>query len=532
MSGLIAIVGRPNVGKSALFNRIIGRRVAIVHDEAGVTRDRVSFEAEWDGHPFTIVDTGGIGLVEGERSEDIITKATIDQVELAIGAADVILYVVNIQDGIVPLDEEVATRLRQYNRPVILVTNKADNARIEEDLVEFSKLGFDKIFPVSAIHGRGLLPLMRETLSYLPEKPEVEDGKESEEDPLKICIVGRPNVGKSSIINSLTQSDRVIVSDIAGTTRDAIDVPFEIETEGRRQTCLLIDTAGVRKKSKIDDSVEFFSVKRTETAVERSDIAVLVIDAETGITEQDKKICDKINEEKKAAIIVVNKWDLVGEDVVEARKEEVRRRKAKERRDRNHEPMTTLSEFAEWIQKKLFFMSYAPVVFTSANSGFQLDRLLETIRYVSAQLDQKIPTSLINRTLQDAVVKRMPSMQDGHRLKIYYATQVSKAPPSFLLFVNKKDALTPHYEKYLSEEMRTAFGYEGCPILLHAKERPKKVDPVRTARRKAAAQNKTRSKEENFPFPKRGGKREPDVPKKKRVTKQALKAREGQKKKK
>src|SRR5258708_22023631 len=295
--------------------------------------------------------------------------------------------------------------------------------------------------------------------------------------PLKLAIVGRPNVGKSSIINSLTRSSRVIVTPIPGTTRDAVDVPFEVETDGLRQSYILIDTAGMRKTRQVSDSIEFFSVKRAEDSIARCDIAILVLDAESGITEQDKKVADKIVEERKACIVVVNKWDLMDQAVRKAREEEIERRR---RKDRNApQLMTTLSEFGEWVQEHLFFLDYAPVIFTSALSGFHLDRLLEAIRYVAAQLQQKIPTAILNRTLQDAVERRQPISSRGHRLKFFYATHVRQAPPTFLLFVNRDELFSEPYKKYLAGEIRKAFGYEGCPVILVPKPRPKTVESVR-----------------------------------------------------
>jgi GTP-binding protein len=273
----------------------------------------------------------------------------------------------------------------------------------------------------------------------------------------------------------------VVVSPIPGTTRDAIDVPFEVDTEGVRESYVLIDTAGMRKTRRVDDSIEFFSVKRTEDSIARCDIAVLVLDAESGITEQDKKVADKIVEERKACIVVVNKWDLMDEVVRKAREEEIERRNRKENQ-RGPKLMTTLSEFGHWVQERLFFLDYAPVIFTSAKSGFHLDRLLEAVRYVAAQLQQKIPTAILNRTLQDAVERRQPVTSHGHRLKFYYATQVKSAPPTFLLFVNREELFSSQYKKYLADQMRMAFGYEGCPIILAPKARPKTIEPVRKPR--------------------------------------------------
>jgi len=489
---LIAIVGRPNVGKSALFNRIAGRRIAIVHDRPGVTRDRVSAEAEWQGRTFTLVDTGGIGLLRGEKADDIITRAALEQVELAIEAATVIIFVVNVQEGVVPLDREAAVRLRRSGKPILVAINKVDTDRADSGASEFAELGFEKTFSVSAIHGEGIEPLMGAALKLLPESVAESVNAASESSSLsplsstllKLAIVGRPNVGKSSIINAFTQSSRVIVSPIPGTTRDAVDVPFEVETDGVRQSYLLIDTAGMRKTRRVDDSIEFFSVKRAEDSIARCDIAILVLDAESGITEQDKKVADKIVEERKACIVVVNKWDLMDEAVRKAREEEIERRRKK---DRNApQLMTTLAEFGEWVQEHLFFLDYAPVIFTSALSGFHLDRLLEAIRYVAAQLQQKIPTSILNRTLQDAVERRQPISSRGHRLKFFYATQTKQAPPTFLLFVNREELFSAQYKKYLADQMRAAFGYEGCPIILVPKPRPKTIEPVRKLRHKPA----------------------------------------------
>ena len=508
MTGLIAIVGRPNVGKSALFNRIAGRRIAIVHDRPGVTRDRVMAECEWNGHPSSLVDTGGIGLLRGERAEDRITEAAFEQVQIAIESASVILFVVNIQEGIVPLDQEVARRLHDAGKPILVVVNKADHAASEAGLDEFSALGFSTLFAVSAIHHRGIEDLMEAALAHLPPPPEaaqepdpedldpeVEDQgtdevgpgprKERPAKPVRLAIVGRPNVGKSSIINALTGSQRVIVSPIPGTTRDAVDVPFEVDTDGVRQSYVLVDTAGLRKARKVEDTVEFFSTERTREAIINCDIAVLVLDAENGIVEQDKKIADLITSHHRGCIVVVNKWDLVAEAVREAREKEVVRRQQAHRDDREKR-LTTLAEFGEWVQEKLFFLDYAPVIFTSATDGFQLDRLLEAIRYVASQLRQHIPTAILNRTLRDAIDRRQPVSQQGHRLKFFYATQTLQQPPTLLLFLNRDDLLTPAYEKYLAGELRKSFGFEGCPIVLVPKSRPKTIEPVRKFRQPGA----------------------------------------------
>jgi GTPase len=498
VSNLIAIVGRPNVGKSALFNRIAGRRIAIVHDQPGVTRDRVTAEVEWRGRAFTLVDTGGIGLLRREKANDVIVKAAMEQVDLAIEAANVIILVVNVQEGVVPLDSEVAAKLRRSGKPVLVAVNKVDTARAEAGMDEFSRLGFDRLFPVSAIHGEGIENLINAAVSLLPvhscqstvagpqsavesqtDEMTGDSGLGTRDLALKLAIVGRPNVGKSSIINTLTQSGRLIVSPVPGTTRDSIDVPFEVETDGVRQQYLLIDTAGMRKTRRVDDSIEYFSVQRAVDSIGRSDITVLVIDAEGGITEQDKKIADVIVEKRKACIVVVNKWDLVAEAVRAAREAEITRRNQKQRREGQGKELTTLGEFGRWVQEKLFFLDYAPVIFTSAQSGFNLDRLLEAVRYVAAQLQQKIPTAILNRTLRDAIERRQPISAVGHRLKFFYATQVQQAPPTFLLFLNRDELLSEPYKKYLAGELRRAFGYEGCPLVLVPKPRPKTVEPIR-----------------------------------------------------
>lgn len=487
MSGIIAIVGRPNVGKSALFNRIVGRRIAIVHDLPGVTRDRVTAEAEWRGRPFTLVDTGGIGLLRGEKAGDVILSAAIEQVDVAIESAHVIILVVNVQEGVVPLDREVAQRLRRSGKPVVVAVNKADNASAEAGVIEFAELGFDKLFPVSAIHGRGTSTLMDGAMTLLPAAEPLTTTEPAEPTvplapaAMKLAVVGRPNVGKSSLINALTQSSRVIVSPIPGTTRDAVDVPFEVATDGARQSYVLIDTAGMRKARRVNDSIEFFSVKRAEDSIERADIVVFVLDAESGILEQDKKIADKIVEARKGCIVVVNKWDLFEEHVAEARAKAEKRSGRSRRRDET-KPMTALAEFGRWVQEKLFFLDYAPVIFTSAKTGFHLDRLLEAVRYVTAQLRQTIPTALLNRTVRDAIDRKQPISASGARLKFFYATQVRQAPPTFLLFVNRDELFSPAYQKYLAGEMRRAFGFEGVPLLMVPKPRPKTIESKREPR--------------------------------------------------
>ncbi|MHB8522797.1 MAG: ribosome biogenesis GTPase Der [Limisphaerales bacterium] len=494
MSVLFAIVGRPNVGKSALFNRIVGKRIAIVHNEPGVTRDRISAEAEWHGQPFTLVDTGGIGLLRGEKAGDLIAQAALKQVQIAIDSANVIILVVNIQDGLVPLDREVAAQLHRSGKPVLVAVNKADNPNIELAASEFAELGFERMVPVSAIHGHGIEDLLKAAAALLPEasfeaKAEpLAVGALAASAPLKLAIVGRPNVGKSSIINALTHSERVIVSPIPGTTRDAVDVPFEITTDGVVQKYILIDTAGVRKRRHVDSTIEFFSVQRAESSITRCDIVIFVLDAEAGIMEQDKKVADIIVEQRKACILVVNKWDLFDEAVLQARRQQQAKEAGSQaRHGLAEETPQTLGGFGRWVQETLFFLDYAPVIFTSAQSGFHLDRLLEAVRYVAAQLQQKIPTSLLNRTLHETIERRQPVSAAGHRLKFFYATQIGQAPPTFLLFVNRAELFSEPYARYLVGELRRAFGYEGCPIVLVPKARPKTIEPLRkhTGRRAA-----------------------------------------------
>jgi GTP-binding protein len=381
-----------------------------------------------------------------------------------------------LQEGVVPLDREVAQRLRRAGKPVLVAINKADNDQSEATADVFTELGFAQNFPVSAIHQRGISTLMDAAVALLPAEtapaaPET-PGAPPPVPALKLAVIGRPNVGKSSLINALTQSKRVIVTPIPGTTRDAVDVPFTVETGGVRQDYILIDTAGVRQERRVDDSVEYYSVRRTEESIARCDIAVLMMDAEAGVTSQDKKVAGKIVERNKACILVVNKWDLVGPEVDTARKEAHREEKRRDtRREGQDAPPLTLGEFGGWVQEQLFFLDYAPVIFTSAKTGFHLDRLLESVRYVTAQLRQKIPTGILNRTLKDAIERRQPASSAGHRLKFFYATQVSQSPPVFLLFVNKENLFSDQYKKYLSNQMRAAFGYEGCPIVLRGRER-------------------------------------------------------------
>ena len=491
MDRVIAIVGRPNVGKSALFNRMIGKRIAIIHNRPGVTRDRLSAVMDWRGKPIILVDTGGIGLVDGEIAKDAVADATVNQTKIAIETASVLVLVVSVRDGVLPLDAEVARRLRSSGKPVIVAANKADNPNSALDAGEFCRLGFETILPISAIHGRGISEFRRAVDEALKTAgvphPPTETKSDSNPEPLKLAIVGRPNVGKSSIVNAFDKSQRVIVSPIPGTTRDCVDVPFAIQTDGEQERYLLIDTAGIRKRRRVGDSIEFFSIKRSEDAIARADIVLHVFDAQDGVTTQDKKIADLIVQQRKACIFAVNKWDLYAEAVREA---QTKKRDYSPARRRSRSP-TELSLFGQWVQQQMFFLDYAPVIFTSARSGFHLDRLLETIRYVVGQLKQSIPTSVLNRALHDAFRKQPPSGKSGGRLKFYYAVQVKQNPPAFLLFVNRKELFTKHHEKHLARELRKAFGYEGCPLLFIPRERPKTIRPIRTPRPQTSRPRKT-----------------------------------------
>jgi GTP-binding protein len=422
-------------------------------------------------------------LLRGEKTDDDVVRATVEQVDLALAAAHAILLVVDAQEGIVPLDREVAQRLRRASKPVLVVANKVDHAGVESALSDFTELGFERLFPISAIHGRGIEPLIEAAVALLPAEAPSADapgpGVDQPSAAVKLAVVGRPNVGKSSLVNALTRSERVIVSPVPGTTRDAIDVPLEVETDGRRERYVLIDTAGIRKTRSVADSIEFFSVKRAEHSIERCDLVVFMLDAESGIREQDKKIADRIVEARKGCIVVVNKWDLFEADVL---REQQRARKPGASRPRGRRPLASLAQFGQWVQEKLFFLDYAPVIFTSARSGFHLDRLLEAIRYVATQLQKKVPTAILNRTLHDAIERRQPVSAAGSRMKFYYATQVRQAPPTFLLFVNRAELSSPVYEKYLAGQLRQAFGYEGCPIVLVPRSRPQTIAPKRKHR--------------------------------------------------
>ncbi len=432
---IVAIVGRPNVGKSTLFNRIIGERLAIVEDRPGVTRDRIYGTGEWNGKPFSIIDTGGIEIFE----EDELLKQVRAQAELAVEEADVILYVADGKAGLTPADETICQMLFRSNKPVVLAVNKMDNPARTDDIFEFYSLGIGEPIAVSGTHGIGVGDVLDEIVSKLPEK--VED--QYDEDVIRIALIGRPNVGKSSLVNAILGEERVIVSTIAGTTRDAIDTPFE--RDGQRY--VLIDTAGIRKRGKVYEATEKYSVMRAMQAIERADVALIVINGEEGIIEQDKHIAGYAHEAGRAAIFVVNKWDAVEKD------------------DK------TLHKFTETIRDHFLFMSYAPVLFVSAHTKQRLHKLLPLITQVAEQHSMRVPTNVLNDIVADAVAVNPPPTDKGRRLRINYITQVAVKPPTFVLFVNDPELMHFSYERYLENRIRTAFPFEGTPVRMFTRRK-------------------------------------------------------------
>jgi GTPase len=436
----VAIVGRPNIGKSALFNRIVGRRVSIVHEERGVTRDRVVCEASWNEQYFDLIDTGGLGTMDSGSAKDIIVDSTNKQVAVAIEDAAAILFVVDITAGIVPMDEEVARLLHRANRPVFIVANKADTAARDEQAHEFAKLGFP-VFPVSALHNRGLDPLLEAALAKLPAA--------TPSTPLRVAVVGRPNSGKSSYINRLLNSERVIVSEIPGTTRDSIEIPFTIGSGPHARHYLLIDTAGINRRNRVSGAVEHFSNLRAEESIESADVVILLMDATEGPKLQDKKLAAKIIEAQKGCILAVNKWDV-------AEAEEV-----------------TQTKYEPALREEMEFLDFAPLLFLSAKSGYNIRRSVEMIDYIADQVQLKLATGLLNRVLQDAVQRNLPPSVNGRPLKIYYATQAGVKPVRIKLFVNNTLRATSSYKRYLDHAIRKAFGLEGAPIDLKFVPRPR-----------------------------------------------------------
>lgn len=429
MKPLVAIVGRPNVGKSMLFNRLVGKRLSIVEDTPGVTRDRLYAECDWSGRKFDLVDTGGI---EPTAADEILLFMR-EQAKIAIEAADVIVLVTDLSVGVTAADKDVADMLLRSKRPLVLAVNKADSTGADDPgIYEFYSLGLGDPIAVSAVHGHGTGDLLDACVAHFP----ADDGDDEDDDRIKVAVIGKPNVGKSSLINLILGEQRVIVSDVPGTTRDAVDTPFENES-GKY---LFIDTAGIRRRSKVDDRIERFSVMRAQLAVERSDVCLIMIDAREGVTEQDTKIAGLAHEAGKASIIVVNKWDLIEKDT------------------------RTMDKQRAEVLRDLGFMSYAPVLFISALTGQRTQRLFELISYVNNQSAMRITTGMLNDVLADAQARMQPPTDRGKRLKIYYMTQTGIKPPNFVVFVNKRELFHFSYQRYIENRIRAVFGLEGTPV--------------------------------------------------------------------
>ena len=431
---VVAIVGRPNVGKSALFNRIAGLRLAIVHEEVGVTRDRITREVIWRDQRFELIDTGGIGFIDKVKTTDSIAHGTRAQVDVAIQDAAVVIFVVDITSGIVPLDQEVAKLLRASGKKVFVAANKVDHDRLESGLAEFERLGFP-VLPVSALHGRGVDTMMQFVLAELPPAE-----RYIEKGALRVAIVGRPNVGKSSYVNKLLGSERVIVSEVPGTTRDSIEIPFTIGTDKSARHYTLIDTAGMRKVGKVHGSVERFSLFRAEQSIEHADVVVLMLDAEQGPTVQDKKIAAKILDEKKGCVLIVNKWDLAHG--------------------------IKMKEYEDALRKVMFFLNFAPMMFVSTKTGVNIRESIDVIDDVASQVRATLTTGLLNRVMRDAFDRVQPPMVQGRRLKYYYCTQTGTQPVRVRFFVNETTRVTPAYRTYLMSQLRKVFGLLGAPVIL------------------------------------------------------------------
>lgn len=433
---IVAIVGRPNVGKSTFFNKIVGKRIAIVQDEPGVTRDRVYGDAEWNGVEFSLVDTGGIDL----KSDDVMKKHILTQAQIAIDIADVILFFTDSKEGLVPADHDVADMLRKSKKPVVLVVNKLDNFDMNE-VYEFYNLGLGDPYPISAEQKRGLGDLLDKIVSLLPKEGKT---KENQKHGLKIAIVGKPNVGKSSLTNKLVGTNRVIVSNIAGTTRDAVEVPFK----RNGKDYLLIDTAGLRRKRSIeDDTVERYSVFRTLESIRRADVVLIVFDVTQEISEQDVRIAGLVHEEQKPSVVVLNKWDAVEKDTY------------------------TQNKIKEKLNIDLAYMSYFKPVFTSAETGKNIDKLMETVEEVRANNTKRITTGTLNEIIQNALATTPAPQKGGKRLKVMYATQTGIEPPTFVLFVNDTDLMTNSYQRHIENSIRKAVDFSGTPIRITTKSR-------------------------------------------------------------
>ncbi|MCI9550678.1 MAG: ribosome biogenesis GTPase Der [Oscillospiraceae bacterium] len=438
---LVAIVGRPNVGKSMLFNKLTGKRLSIVEDTPGVTRDRLYAQAEWRGRTFDLVDTGGIE----PGTDDQILSFMREQAEIAIASATVIVFVCDIRTGMTAADQDVAGMLQRSKKPVVLAVNKMDSTgHTDPDMYEFYNLGLGDPYPVSAVHGHGTGDLLDACFEFFPP----EDLEEETDDVVKVAIIGKPNVGKSSLVNRILGQERVIVSDVAGTTRDAVD--SYLEKEGQKY--LIIDTAGMRKKSKVDDRVEKFSVLRATMAIERSDVCVIMIDAQEGVTEQDTKVAGLAHEAGKACVIVVNKWDVIEKDG------------------------KTMQRMEEDVRRDLSYMTYAPVLFVSALTGQRVDRLFTLIDNVVNQAAMRIPTGVLNQVLSDAQARVQPPTDKGKRLKIYYMTQIGVKPPHFVIFCNDAKLFHFSYQRYLENQIRGTFGLTGTPVRITIRQKGDKED--------------------------------------------------------
>ena len=436
---MVAIVGRPNVGKSTFFNYIAGKRISIVEDTPGVTRDRVYAETNWRGRNFTLIDTGGIEFNE----EDDISMQMKEQAEIAIAMADVILFVTDIKQGVTAADEEIALMLRKSKKPIILVCNKADKFGKEvPEIYEFYSLGLGEPFRVSSVNAIGIGDVLDEIYENLPEKQEGEDDTSE----IKVAVIGKPNVGKSSLINKILGENRLIVSNIAGTTRDAIDSEFE-NNYGKY---IFIDTAGIRRHSKIEERIEKFSVARTLLAIQRADVCILMIDAKEGVTEQDTKIAGEAHEAGKGVIIAVNKWDLLEKD------------------------NGTVEKYTKEVYNKLPYLDYAPIIFISAKTGQRVEKIFNIINNVAQQNALRVSTSVLNQVLNEAIAVVQPPTDKGRRLKIYYMTQATTKPPTFVVFVNDKKLFHFSYERYLVNQLRKEFGMKGTPIRMIAREKIEK----------------------------------------------------------
>ena len=438
---LVAIVGRPNVGKSMLFNKLVGKRLSIVEDTPGVTRDRLYAECEWCGHKFDIVDTGGIE----PTTDNEILMFMREQANIAISAADVIILVTDVRTGVTAADKDVANMLLRSKKPTVLAVNKMDSTgRVDPAIYEFYELGMGDPIAVSAVHGHGTGDLLDECIKYFPE----DNGEDEEDDRIKVAVIGKPNVGKSSLINHILGEKRVIVSNMAGTTRDAVDS----EIDNKFGKYVFIDTAGIRRKSKVDERVEKFSVMRAQMAIERADVCLIMIDAREGVTEQDTKIAGLAHEAGKASIIVVNKWDLIEKET------------------------GTLEKMRKDVMRDLSFMSYAPVLFISAVTGQRTDRIFELVNFVNDQSNMRITTGMLNNILEDATARVQPPTDKGRRLKIYYITQVGVKPPHFVFFCNDSRLFHFSYQRYLENQIRAVFGLTGTPIRITIRQKGDKEE--------------------------------------------------------